>query len=42
MEKMINSDDVSKENIKEHNPNWLQVPDYLYRILIMEILILEK
>ena len=39
---MINSDDVSKENIKEHNPNWLQVPDYLYRILIMEILILEK
>ena len=42
MEKMINSDDVSKENIKEHNPNWLQVPDYLYRILIMKILILEK
>ena len=42
MEKMINSDDVSKENIKEYNPNWLQVPDYLYRILIMKILILEK
>ena len=42
MGKMINSDDVSKDNIKEHNPNWLQVPDYLYRILIMKILILEK
>ena len=22
MEKMINFDDVTKENIKEHNPNW--------------------
>ena len=23
---MINFDDVTKENIKEHNPNWPQVP----------------
>ena len=30
---MINFDDVTKENIKEHNPNWLQTPDHLYRIL---------
>ena len=22
MEKMINFDDATKENIKEHNPNW--------------------
>ena len=31
---MINFDDVTKENIKEHNPNWPQIPVYLYRILI--------
>ena len=28
---MINSDDVVKENIKEHNPNWSQIPDHPYR-----------
>ena len=32
---MINSDDVKKGNIKQHNPNWPQVPDYPYRILII-------
>ena len=31
---MINFDDFSRENIKEHNPNWLQNPDHTYRILI--------
>ena len=31
---MINFDDVIKENIKEHNPNWPEIPDHLYRILI--------
>ena len=30
---MINFDDVVKENIKEHNPNWSQIPDHPYRIL---------
>ena len=25
---------VVKENIKEHNPNWPQIPDHPYRILI--------
>ena len=25
--KMINFDDVVKENIKEHNPNWPQISD---------------
>ena len=29
-------DDVPKENIKDHNPNWPQIPDYPYRILIIE------
>ena len=29
---MINFDDVVKEYIKERNPNWPQIPDYLYRI----------
>ena len=32
---MINFDDFTKENIKEHNPNWPQIPDHLYRILII-------
>ena len=29
---MVNFDDVTKENIKEHNPNWSQIPDHPYRI----------
>ena len=32
---MIKFDDVTKENIKEHNPNWSQNPDHPYRILII-------
>ena len=32
---MIHFDNVAKENIKEHNPNWSQIPDYLYRISII-------
>ena len=32
---MINFDDVVKENIKWYNPNWPQIPDYSYRILII-------
>ena len=33
---MINFNDIAKENIKKHNPNWSQIPDHLYRILITE------
>ena len=32
---MINFDTVTKENIKGHNQNWSQIPDYPYRILII-------
>ena len=32
---MINLDNVTKEKMKEHNPNWPQIPDHLYRILII-------
>ena len=32
---MINFDDIKREKIKEHNPNWLQIPDCPYRILII-------
>ena len=32
---MINFDDVTKENIKKHNPNWPQIPDHPRRILII-------
>ena len=32
---MINFDDFIKENIKEHNPNWPEIPDRPYRILLV-------
>ena len=32
---MINFDDFTKENIKEHNPNWPEIPDHPYRILLV-------
>ena len=31
---MINFDDLTKENIKKHNPNWPQILHHPYRILI--------
>ena len=42
MQIMINFDDVTKENVEEHNPNWPQIPDHPYRILILVALDLEK
>ena len=30
---MVNSGDVTKENIKEYNPNWSPISDPPYRIL---------
>ena len=33
---MINFDDVTKESIKEHNPNWPQIHDHPYWILIID------
>ena len=35
VQKMINFDDVIKEETKKHNPNWPEIPDYPYRILIV-------
>ena len=35
IQKMINFDDVTKENIKEHNPSSPQIPDHPYKILII-------
>ena len=32
---MINFNNVGKENIKERNPNWPQIPSHLYRIIII-------
>ena len=32
---MINFDDIVKENIKKHNPNWPQISNHPYRILII-------
>ena len=31
---MINFNDDTKENITEHKPNWPQIRDHPYRILI--------
>ena len=31
---MFNFDYITKEDIKEHNPNWPQMPDSPYKILI--------
>ena len=30
---MFNFDYITKEEIKEHNPHWPEIPDNLYRIL---------
>ena len=35
IQKIINLDAVIKENIKVYNPNWVQIPDHPYRILII-------
>ena len=32
---MINFDEYTNENNKEHNPNWSYIPDHPYRILII-------
>ena len=32
---MFNFDYITKEDIKEHNPNWPKTPDHPYRILIV-------
>ena len=37
---MINFDDITNENIKEHNPNWPQSLDHPYRIIIIIIIII--
>ena len=33
---MLNFDYVTKEGIKEHNPNWPEIPDHPNRTLIVE------
>ena len=35
IQRMVNLDDVTKENMKEHNPNWSQIPYHPYSILII-------
>ena len=32
---MFNFDCITKEDMKEHNPNWAENPDHPYRILIV-------
>ena len=36
IQKMMNFDDVMKENIKEHKPNWPQIYDPPHKILMIE------
>ena len=33
--KMFNFDYITKEDIREHNPNWPNISDHPYRILII-------
>ena len=33
--KKFNFDYITKEDIKEHNPKWPEIPDHSYRILIV-------
>ena len=35
VQKMINSDYITKEDMKEHNQNLPEIPDYSCRILIV-------
>ena len=35
IQEMINFDDVIKEETKEHDPNWPQISDHSYIILII-------
>ena len=32
---MLNFDYITKEHIKEHNPNWPEIPDHPHRTLIV-------
>ena len=32
---MFNFDYITKEDMKEHNPNWLKIPAHPYRTLII-------
>ena len=32
---MINFNDFTKENIKGHNPNWQQIRNHPYRLLVI-------
>ena len=34
--KMINYDNITKENITQHNLNWARIPDHPYWLLIIE------
>ena len=35
MQIMINFDNLIKEETKEHNPNWSEISDHPYKILII-------
>ena len=37
IQKMINFDDFTKENVKKYNPNWPQIADCPCRILIIGV-----
>ena len=39
---MYNFDYITKEDIKKHNPEWSEISDHLYRILINEGFAWEK
>ena len=32
---MMNFDCITKEKVKIHNPNWPEIPDHAYKIIII-------
>ena len=40
IQKMINFNDDTEEQTNEPNLNWPQIPDHLYRVLIIGVLII--
>ena len=35
IQKNISFGNLTKESMKEHNPNWLEIPDHPYRLSII-------
>ena len=39
---MVNFDNVTRENLKEQNPAWSQIPDHPHRLFIITVSVSAK